>query len=66
MILKPPTPDVGAGRSLAHGHGIRRGRYIATEAYPVLVEYCRAVVEADRIAAEVDRFNPGGRASRTA
>ena len=33
------------------------GQYIASEAFPVLVEFCRAVVEADRIAAEVDRFD---------
>ncbi len=33
------------------------GDYIQAEAYPVLVEYCRAVENADRIAKEIEEFD---------
>ena len=59
VIPKPPTHLTSAqGEVWRLVMASAAGEYIATEAYPVLVEYCRAVVEADRIAAEVDRFNP--------
>ena len=58
VIPRPPshlTPAQGEVWRLVMAASA--GQYIATEAFPVLVEYCRAVVEADRIAAEVDRFD---------
>jgi len=35
------------------------GDMIGTEAHPVLVEYCRAVVLADQIAVQLNAFNTG-------
>jgi len=36
----------------------RAGDLIAPEAYPVLVEYCRAVTASNLLAAEIDQFDP--------
>lgn len=34
------------------------GNFIQPEAYPVLAEYCRAVINADQIAKQLDNFSP--------
>lgn len=36
----------------------RAGELITPESYPVVVEYCRAVVAADQVAQELDEFKP--------
>lgn len=36
----------------------RGGDLIAPESYPVLVEYCRAVISANQVAAQLDAFDP--------
>ncbi len=34
------------------------GGFIEVEAYPVLIEYCRAAASGDMVASELDRFDP--------
>ncbi len=36
----------------------RGGDLIAPESYPVLVEYCRAVIGSNQVAAQLDSFSP--------
>lgn len=36
----------------------RGGDLIAPESFPVLVEYCRAVISANQVAAQLDAFDP--------
>lgn len=38
--------------------GSRAGDLIGPESYRLLIEYCRAVVEGDKIAAQLDAFDP--------
>jgi len=62
VVKLPPPPShlsAKAGALWRMVMATRAAEIIQVEAYPVLVEYCRAVEQADNIAERIDKFDIG-------
>ena len=61
-LKKPPEPPEyltsGQGETWRAVMASSAGNYIHAEAYPILVEYCRAVESASEMALQLDKFSP--------